>query len=97
MQRENASERNDREPDGDEVYELGLKGEQDAAGGGPEYERQLERDRALSQGAHENLLRNEGGRERATGRGAERAPRSRREREREEGPDLGRSSHGDDE
>ncbi len=79
-------------PTADRVDELGLDREQDPAGRRTRDERQLERDGALGERAHQDLLGHERRRQRATGGRPDRTGDARREREREERPDLVRAA-----
>ena len=96
--RENAPEPDDREADRDDVDELGLDREEDAADRRPDDRGALERDRALGESADEDLLRHERRRQRTTGRRADRAPDPLDEREGEERPHVPavRDGHGEE-
>jgi hypothetical protein len=98
MQREDREQRNDRERGGGDVDELRVDREQQAAEGGTADHRELKGDRAMGKRPHQDLLRHERRRHRASGGRAEGRGDARAEREREERPRVVRPAprHGEE-
>ena len=86
-----AAERDDREPDADDVDQLVADREQDAADRRARDHRELEPDRALRQRTQKDLLRDERRHERTPRRRTDRARDPLHEREHEERPNLARA------